>query len=101
MRRTSERGVTGVEILIAIAIALAVLLALWWFFGRGPSEGQVSVCRSQLTQVQRTVEAWNATTSPEDPIGDRILCTTARDAVTRYHTQCAEISGALPVPTCQ
>jgi hypothetical protein len=98
--QSRQRGVTGVEIAIAIAIALAVIAALWWFFGSGPSESQIAVCRSQLTQVQRTVDAWNATTSPSDPVGDRILCTTAKDAVTRYNRQCAEVSGALPVPTC-
>jgi hypothetical protein len=100
MRRNKQRGVTGVEIAIAIAIVLALIAVLWWIFGSGPSEGELSVCRSQLTQVQRVVDAWNATTSPEDPIGDRILCTTTRDAVRRYNSQCAEILQALPEPTC-
>jgi hypothetical protein len=97
MKRSFERGFTAIEILLIIAAILILFVIGWTVIGGSEAE----TCRSQLIGVQRAVSSWNATTSQTDPVGDRILCTTARDEVTRYNRRCGEVAGAVPVPACE
>ena len=60
-----------------------------------------NVCLTQLDRVGNQVQTWAKTTSPQNPGGDKPLCTTAKDMVEKYNKQCGERLGKLPVPTCE
>lgn len=99
----SQRGVTGIEVLAAIAVILAaVTVALVIaYFVTSYKNSQKSLCLTRLDTVRGVVTDWAKTTSPTNPTGDRQLCTTAKDMVEKYNKECGELIGKLPIPTCE
>lgn len=99
----SEKGVTGLELLAAIAVLVVAAAVILWgmYFYRSYKNGQQAVCLTRLDTVRSVVTDWAKTTSPANPTGDRPLCTTAKDMVEKYNKQCGELIGKLPVPTCE
>lgn len=99
----SERGVTGLEVLAAIAALLlaATVVVVIAYFVVSYKNSQKSICLTRLDTVRSVVTDWAKTTSPTNPTGDRPLCTTAKDMVEKYNKECGELIGKLPVPTCE
>ena len=103
MNLRTQRGVTGLELLAAIAVLLAVLTVgtIIAFFVTSYDVSQKNICLTQLDKVANQVQTWAKTTTPQNPGGDKGVCTTTKDFVEKYNKECGERLGRLPVPTCE
>ena len=103
MRLNSQRGVTGLELLAAIAVLVLVLAAglLIAYFVSSHDLAEKNICLTQLDKVGSQVQTWAKTTTPQNPGGDKSICTTVKDMVEKYNKQCGDRIGKLPVPPCE
>jgi type II secretory pathway pseudopilin PulG len=99
----SQRGLTGLELLGAIAVLLlaAAVISVIGYFVASHDLSEKNICLTQLDKVGSEVQTWAKTTTPQNPGGEKGLCTTAKDFVEKYNKQCGERLGTLPVPTCE
>lgn len=98
MSFSSQRGFTGLEILLMIAVAVALILFSGYYSSSSVQEN--NICLTWLNEAQDAMRAWVATVNTADPDGNKQLCQTAVNVLNKYNPVCGERTGIIPVPAC-
>ena len=93
----NARGITLVELLIAIA-AIAVIAFAVWAGLEQDENAERTACLGTQKDVIQFQQVWMATVAENPPHGDKILCSSYRTAADAWNQQCSEHFDAFPLP---
>ena len=90
-------GFTLLELLAAIAI-IAFVALMWWLSSEEKDTVIRTSCLQQQTGVLQFETVWKASTTPNDPIGDPILCKQYKAAAEAWNNQCSDYFAPFVLP---
>lgn len=82
-------GFTLLELLAGIAI-IAFVALMWWLSAEEKDTAVRTACLNQQPGVLQFETLWKVSTSPNDPVGDVILCRQYKAAAEAWNKQCSD-----------